>query len=156
MNNNRHLLNDLINEQSTRSKPKRGEIYKHFKGKYYIVEDIAYDTERNAESVVYRAAYGECKLFVRDLRMFMEILPNGTPRFARVDAIPEAKGDSSNLEVHTCPHCGCKNEFNPKQYKSAIQQLPMLMMQKVKFMADIQCKQCGRRIRVNLDLDATT
>lgn len=153
--NNRNI-NDLIKEQSTRSKPKRGEIYKHFKGKYYIVEDIAYDTERNAESVVYRAACGECKLFVRDLCMFMEILPNGTPRFVRVDAIPEAKVESSNLEVHTCPRCGCKNEFDPKYYKNAVQQLPLLMMQRFQFMADIQCKQCGERIRINLNLDATT
>lgn len=156
MSNNKNLLNDLITEQSIRSKPKRGEIYKHFKGRYYIIEDIAYDTERQAESVVYRAAYGECKLFVRDLRMFMEILPDGTPRFARVNSIPEAKVESDHLEVHTCPRCGCKNEFDPKHYKSAIQQIPMLMMQRFQFVADIKCRQCGEHIRINLNLDATT
>ncbi|MGN1344987.1 MAG: DUF1653 domain-containing protein [Traorella sp.] len=46
-------------------------IYKHFKGKYYLVEDIAYDSETMNQVVVYRQLYGEHQLFVRDLEMFL-------------------------------------------------------------------------------------
>ncbi len=46
-------------------------IYKHFKGKYYIVEDIATDSETEDEVVIYRALYGDNKLWVRPLKMFL-------------------------------------------------------------------------------------
>ena len=45
--------------------------YRHFKGKIYIVEDVAYDSETEEEMVVYRALYGEHKLWVRPLKMFL-------------------------------------------------------------------------------------
>lgn len=45
-------------------------IYKHFKGDYYLVEDIAIDSETNRSMVIYRALYGENTLYVRDLEMF--------------------------------------------------------------------------------------
>ena len=34
-------------------------IYKHFKGNYYLVEDVAYDSETKEEYVVYRRLYGD-------------------------------------------------------------------------------------------------
>lgn len=46
-------------------------VYRHFKGKMYIVEDVAYDSETEEEMVVYRALYGEHKLWVRPLKMFL-------------------------------------------------------------------------------------
>ena len=46
-------------------------IYKHFKGDYYLVEDVAINTEDNALYVVYRALYDESKLFIRPLEMFL-------------------------------------------------------------------------------------
>ena len=46
-------------------------IYRHFKGKYYNVEDIAYDSETMKSVVVYRQLYGNKSLFVRDLEMFL-------------------------------------------------------------------------------------
>lgn len=46
-------------------------IYKHFKGDYYIVEDIGLDTETNKECVIYRALYGDGQLFVRPYEMFV-------------------------------------------------------------------------------------
>ncbi len=46
-------------------------IYRHFKGKMYIVEDIAFDSETEGKMVVYRALYGERKLWVRPLEMFL-------------------------------------------------------------------------------------
>lgn len=45
-------------------------IYKHFKGDYYLVEDIAIDSETDRAMVIYRALYGENTLYVRDLEMF--------------------------------------------------------------------------------------
>ena len=50
---------------------KEKSIYRHFKGNYYIVEGIAYDSETLTEKVLYRALYGERKLWVRDKEMFL-------------------------------------------------------------------------------------
>lgn len=47
-------------------------IYKHFKGDYYLVEDIAINSETDEEMVVYRPLYGESKLYVRPYNMFLE------------------------------------------------------------------------------------
>ncbi|GMO14285.1 MAG: hypothetical protein Ta2E_04490 [Mycoplasmoidaceae bacterium] len=46
-------------------------VYKHFKGDYYIVEDVAIDSETQNEIVVYRQLYGDNKLFVRPMKMFL-------------------------------------------------------------------------------------
>ena len=46
-------------------------IYKHFKGNFYIVEDIGYDSETEEKIVVYRALYGDRKLWCRPYDMFL-------------------------------------------------------------------------------------
>ena len=46
-------------------------IYKHFKGNYYLVEDVATHSETNELYVVYRALYGDYKLYVRPYDMFV-------------------------------------------------------------------------------------
>ena len=50
---------------------KIGKVYRHFKGNYYLVEDIAIGSEDNLEYVVYRALYGDNKLYIRPLAMFL-------------------------------------------------------------------------------------
>lgn len=46
-------------------------IYQHFKGDYYLVEDVATHSETNEQCVVYRQLYGEHKLYIRPLEMFL-------------------------------------------------------------------------------------
>lgn len=46
-------------------------IYKHFKGDYYLVEDVAKDSETEEEMVIYRRLYGEGDLWVRPKDMFL-------------------------------------------------------------------------------------
>ena len=49
-------------------------IYRHFKGNLYLVEDIAIGSEDDREYVVYRALYGENKLYIRDKKMFLSLV----------------------------------------------------------------------------------
>lgn len=46
-------------------------VYKHFKGDYYLVEDIAKDSETNRDVVIYRKLYDDGSLWVRDKQMFL-------------------------------------------------------------------------------------
>ncbi len=57
---------------------KVGRVYRHFKGNYYFVEDIAYDSESKNRMVVYKPLYnredGRNK-WVRSEKMFLEEIP---------------------------------------------------------------------------------
>lgn len=46
-------------------------VYRHFKGDYYLTEDVAYDSETGEKLVVYRKLYGDGSLWVRPLEMFL-------------------------------------------------------------------------------------
>ncbi|MCI1722515.1 MAG: DUF1653 domain-containing protein [Lachnospiraceae bacterium] len=46
-------------------------VYRHFKGDYYLVEDIARNSETEEEYVVYRKLYGDGSLWIRPLAMFL-------------------------------------------------------------------------------------
>ncbi len=50
-------------------------IYRHYKGDYYIVEDIAIHSETDEELVIYRALYGNNTLYARPKKMFLEEIP---------------------------------------------------------------------------------
>ena len=46
-------------------------IYKHFKGDYYIVLGTGINSETLEEYVIYRALYGEGKVYLRELNNFL-------------------------------------------------------------------------------------
>lgn len=46
-------------------------IYKHFKGDYYLVVDVANHSETKEKYVVYRRLYGDGSLWIRPLDMFL-------------------------------------------------------------------------------------
>jgi len=46
-------------------------IYKHFKGDYYIVLDIAIHTETKEKMVIYRSLYENGQLYVRPYNSFI-------------------------------------------------------------------------------------
>lgn len=75
-------------------------IYKHFKGNYYLVEDIAKDSETMKDVVVYRQLYGNMLLFTRDVSMFLSEVDHlkypETDQKYRFELI-ESKDKSANL-----------------------------------------------------------
>ncbi len=47
-------------------------IYRHFKGDYYFVEDVAIHSETREKFVVYRPLYGDTtELYIRPYEMFL-------------------------------------------------------------------------------------
>lgn len=55
-----------------RSLPVPGEFYRHFKNRIYQIIALAYDSETSEQMVVYQALYGDFRIWVRPLSMFME------------------------------------------------------------------------------------
>lgn len=55
-------------------KVKIGKVYRHFKGNYYFVENIALDSETKERMVVYKPIYDrkDSKIWVRKEKMFLE------------------------------------------------------------------------------------
>lgn len=57
---------------------KIGRVYRHFKGNYYFVEDVAYDSETKERMVVYKPLYKRedgHMLWIRPEKMFLESIP---------------------------------------------------------------------------------
>lgn len=46
-------------------------IYKHFKGDYYLVVEVANHSETKEPYVVYRRLYGDGSLWIRPMNMFL-------------------------------------------------------------------------------------
>ena len=59
-------------------KVETGKVYRHFKGNYYFVENVAYDSETKERMVVYKPLYNRednRQLWVRPEKMFLEEIP---------------------------------------------------------------------------------
>lgn len=52
-------------------RPEPGDVYRHFKNKLYEIVAIAIHSETEEEMVVYKQQYGEGKIYVRPLTMFL-------------------------------------------------------------------------------------
>lgn len=55
-----------------------GKVYRHFKGNYYFVENVAYHSETQERMVVYKPLYNRedsKTLWVRPEKMFLEEIP---------------------------------------------------------------------------------
>lgn len=55
-----------------------GRVYRHFKGNYYFVENVAYDSESKERMVVYKPLYHRedgRSIWVRPEKMFLEEIP---------------------------------------------------------------------------------
>ena len=66
--------------------------YRHYKGKEYIVLEVARHSETLEELVVYRQEYGDRGLWVRPAAMFAETVEvdgRRVPRFRPIEARPE-------------------------------------------------------------------
>jgi hypothetical protein len=50
---------------------KKNGVYRHFKGDYYIVEDVATHSETREKYVIYRGLYGINEVYIRPMDMFL-------------------------------------------------------------------------------------
>lgn len=58
-----------------------GKIYRHFKGNYYYIQEVALDSETKERMVIYRPLYDrkDSKVWVRREVMFFEEVPLDRP-----------------------------------------------------------------------------
>ena len=52
----------------------KGRVYRHYKGDYYIVVDIAVNSDDLTKFVIYRGLYGDGPLWIREITDFIALL----------------------------------------------------------------------------------
>ena len=62
---------ELTAEEKLRLKKMKGRVVRHFKNKDYLVLDVAEHTETGETLVIYKALYGENKVYARPIKMFL-------------------------------------------------------------------------------------
>ena len=92
------LVKRLLAEQDDARELRRGGVYRHFKGDYYLVEDVARHSETGEELVIYRKLYGDGALWARPKELFLsavdrEKYPNAKQRYRfELQDIPSVAG----------------------------------------------------------------
>ena len=86
-----------------RENPKPFEVYRHFKGSLYQILTLAEHSEDGRTMVVYQALYGEYKVYVRSLDMFMSLTdtekyPEVSQRY-RFEKVEAGAADRSDSKV---------------------------------------------------------
>ena len=71
VNNIGQITSGLTEENMQRPVPKPNEVYRHFKGKLYLIITVAAHSETGEPHVVYKHLYGDYSDCVRPLDMFM-------------------------------------------------------------------------------------
>lgn len=95
---------------------KVGNVYKHFKNKYYIVLDIVNDCESNNDVkykkiIIYKALYGEFLTWARPYEMFAsEVDHNKYPDIKQKYRFEEVKLENDKLSLLQ-KHIQEHNEF---------------------------------------------
>ena len=64
-------MNNLTPLENQRLRRMIGRVVTHFKGKDYLVLDVAEHTETGQTLVIYKALYGENKVYARPIKMFL-------------------------------------------------------------------------------------
>ena len=78
---------------------KIGKVYRHFKGNYYFVENVALDSENKERVVIYKSIYDrdDSQIWVRKEKMFLEEIPerpdNITGQKHRFELVEEIEKD---------------------------------------------------------------
>ena len=76
-----------------------GKVYRHFKGNYYFVENVALDSETQERIVIYKPLYPrkDSKIWTRRESMFLEEIPerpdNITGQKCRFELVEELSKD---------------------------------------------------------------
>ena len=92
------LVKRLLAEQDDARELRRGGVYRHFKGDYYLVEDVARHSDTGEELVIYRKLYGDGSLWARPKELFLsavdrEKYPNAKQRYRfELQDIPSVAG----------------------------------------------------------------
>lgn len=80
-----------------------GKVYRHFKGNYYFVEDIALNSESKECMVIYKPLYdrNDSNLWVRPAKMFFEEIDsnrsdNITGQKYRFELVTDLTNDYTN------------------------------------------------------------
>lgn len=64
-------MNKLTPLENQRLRKMIGRVVTHFKGKDYLVLDVAEHTETGEDLVIYKALYGSNNVYARPIKMFL-------------------------------------------------------------------------------------
>ena len=64
-------MNNLTLLERQRLRKMIGRVVTHFKGKDYLVLDVAKHTETGEDLVIYKALYGTNNVYARPIKMFL-------------------------------------------------------------------------------------